>query len=146
MKTTLAALLLAAATLTTGCLFSHGQFDLLGSGTAFDESQERFSRLVRWGYWEKAAEMVAPEDREHFLEAMSSLGDIKFTDWEVVVMDVAKGFHTADVDVRLEGYRESTLIHYEGVMTQHWELKDAVRGSWMVRPDVDGLVVAFAGH
>ena len=53
MKRALAAVLVSAlAALSSGCLWSHGQLDVLGTGTAFDESQLRFSRLVRWGHWE----------------------------------------------------------------------------------------------
>jgi hypothetical protein len=144
MKRALAALLLSAVCSTTGCLWSHGQLDLLGTGTAFDETQMRFSRLVRWGHWEMASQIVAEDQRDHFIEVMSSLGDVKFTDWEIMITDVAKGFDTARVEVRIEGYRQSSLMHYEAVMVQEWERIPSIESEWVVRPDMDAVARAFA--
>jgi hypothetical protein len=147
MRNAFAALLLAVSSvLSSGCLFSHGQFDPMGAGTSFDETQERFNRLVRWGHWQMAAELVADDQREHFIEAMSTLDDVKFTDWEIVVQDVAKGFATAHLEVRLEGYRKSNLVYYEGVLAQDWTCLQGVQSKWVVRPDVDALSVAFVGR
>jgi hypothetical protein len=147
MKRALAALLLtASAVLNAGCLWSHGQVDILGTGTAFDETQERFSRLVRWGHWEMASAIVADDQRDHFIEVMQRLEDVKFTDWEILLMDVATGFDTARVEVRLEGYRQSTLMHYEAVMVQEWERIPSVDSQWVVRPDVDAVARAFAAN
>jgi hypothetical protein len=147
MRNAFAVLLLAAAAaLSSGCLLSHGQLDLLGSGTAFDETQERFNRLVRWGHWEMAAELVADDQREHFVDVMETLRDVKFTDWEILVMDVAKGFDTAHVSVRLEGYKKSSLVYYEGVLEQDWTRIQGIESTWVVRPNVDALSVAFAGR
>jgi hypothetical protein len=147
MRNVLATLLLAAsALLPTGCLFSHGQFDLLGTGTAFDETQERFSRLVRWGHWQMAVPLVAEDQRDHFTEVMSKLDDVKFTDWEIITVEVATGFDTAYAAIRLEGYRESNLMQAEAVMTQEWERIQGIESEWVVRPNLDSLAVAFAAH
>jgi hypothetical protein len=146
MRNAFAALLLAAsAVLSSGCLFSHGQLDLLGTGTAFDETQERFSRLVRWGHWEMAIPLVAEDQREHFAEVMRQLDDVKFTDWENINVEVAAGFDTARAEVRLEGYRESTLRTAEAVMVQEWERIQGLESEWVVRPDLEPLRVAFRG-
>ena len=139
-------LLVASALLPSGCLFSHGQFDLLGTGTAFDETQERFSRLVRWGHWEMASAIVAEDQRDHFIEVMETLGDVKFTDWEIITLDVASGFDTAHVEIRIEGYRQSNLMHYEAVMVQEWERIPTIESEWVVRPDVDAVARAFAAN
>jgi hypothetical protein len=147
MKRAFAALLLAASTLlNAGCLFSHGQFDLLGTGTAFDETQVRFSRLVRWGHWEMASAMVAEDQREHFIEVMRGLQDVKFTDWEIMLLDVAKGFDTARVEIRIEGYRQSSLMHHEAVMIQEWERIPSIDSEWVVRPDMEAVARAFAAN
>lgn len=147
MKRALAAVLMSAvAVLSSGCLWSHGQLDVLGTGTAFDESQLRFSRLVRWGHWEMASAMVAEDQREHFIEVMRGLGDVKFTDWEVTLLDVAKGFDTARVEIRLEGYRQSSLMHSEAVMVQEWERIPSIESQWVVRPDLDAVARAFAAN
>ncbi len=148
MRNVLAALLLAAsATLQTGCwFFSYGQLDLLSSGWAFDEKQERFNRLVRWGHWEMAVPMVAEDQRERFTEVMRSLEGVRFTDWDVLVVDMAKGFDTAHVEVRLEGYRETTLMQHESVMVQDWERRQGIESDWVVRPDLDAVAAAFAAR
>jgi hypothetical protein len=146
MRNAFAALLLAAsAVFSSGCLFSHGQFDLLGTGTAFDETQERFSRLVRWGHWEMAIPLVAEDQRDHFSEVMRELDDVKFTDWEIINVDVATGFDTARAEIRLEGYRESTLMTAEAVMVQEWERIQGIESEWVVRPDLEALRIAFTG-
>src|SRR5262249_51633064 len=120
MTRLLAALLIAASSLTSGCFWAYGQFDWTGSGTTFDESQQRFMQLVRWGEWDMASALVADEDRDHFLDVMQHLHDIKFTDWENLMIDMGDGFKTAEVVVRLEGYRETTLMHYQGDLKQEW--------------------------
>jgi hypothetical protein len=148
MRNVLAAVLLAAsATLSTGCwFFSYGQVDLLSSGWAFDETQERFNRLVRWGHWEMAVPMVAEDERERFTQVMRSLRDVRFTDWDVLVVDMSKGFDTAHVEVRLEGYRETTLTQGESVMVQDWERHQGLESEWVVRPNLDAVAAAFAAR
>jgi hypothetical protein len=129
-----------------GCVFSHGQIDLLQHGDSFDEAQTRFSRLVKWGHWQKAVPMVVPEAREEFVEVMNDLRGVKFTDWEILVLDMGKGFETATVEVYLEGFRESTLTHHAAVMTQNWERVDAVMSTWQVRPDLKQVSANFLGR
>ena len=43
----------------------------LGSGEKFDDSYERFTRLVRWGHWEMATPLVADDQRDAFIATMS---------------------------------------------------------------------------
>ena len=144
MTRILAALLIAASTLTSGCIWSYGMFDLTGSGTTFDEAQQRFNQLIRWGEWDMASSLVAEDQREHFLEVMQSLHDVRFTDWENLTVDMHDGFKSAEVLIRLEGYRQTTLVHYQADLRQDWERLDGVERQWVVRPDVDSLAVAFA--
>jgi hypothetical protein len=145
MRNAIAALLLAATSLFgTGCIWSYGQLDVTGAGEAFDDSYERFTRLVRWGHWEMATELVAEDQREPFIDAMRALGDVKFTDWEVMNLDVGDGFKTAHVEVRLEGYRQATLETFSAVMVQEWESSGEMKGTWHVRPDLTSISAAFA--
>jgi hypothetical protein len=147
MRRLVAALLLAASTALPGCmLFSYGQFDPLSSGRVFDDTQLRFNRLVRWGQWEKAAEMVATDRREEFLTVGKALADVRFTDWDVAAMEMGKGFTTAEVVVRIEGYRPTTLMHHEVRMVQEWERLEGVSSPWVVRPRLDELTLAFVGR
>jgi hypothetical protein len=145
MKSLLAALLLAAtATLGSGCIWSYGQIDVTGAGDAFEESHERFTRLVRWGHWQMATELVKDDQRDAFIDAMEALGDVRFTDWEVMTMDMGDGFHTAHVEVRLEGYRQATLETFSAVMVQDWESQGETKNTWRVNPDLTSITAAFA--
>jgi hypothetical protein len=147
MRRLVAALLLAASTALPGCmLYSYGQFDPLSSGRAFDDAQLRFNRLVRWGQWEKASEMVASEEREGFLAVGRALSDVRFTDWDVATMEMADGFASAEVVIRIEGYRPQTLMHHEVRMVQAWERLEGVSSPWVVRPRLDELTLAFVGR
>ena len=140
---TLAALALCA-TLVTGCVFSYGQLDVLQYGDSFDDAYLRFNRSVRWGAWQKALPLVVPEQREEFDRVMSALAGYTFTDWEVVVLDMAGGLGSAHVEVRIEGYHPATLQHRQATLVQEWERIDK-RGNWQVRPQVDRLYLAFVG-
>jgi len=129
-----------------GCMYSHGQIDVLQHGDSFDDAQTRFSRLVKWGAWQKAVPMVSPDSREEFAAVMEGLADVKFTDWEILVLDMGDGFQTATVEVLLEGFRESTLTHHTAVMTQEWERVDTVLATWQVKPDLTQVAAAFLGR
>lgn len=147
MRRLVAACLLAATAALPGCmLFSYGQFDPLSSGRAFDDTQLRFNRLVRWGQWEKASEMVAAEDRDAFLAVGKALGDVRFTDWDVAVLEMGDGLEKAYLEVRIEGYRPANLMHHEVRMAQEWERLEGVSSPWVVRPRLDELSLAFAGR
>ncbi|MDH3687622.1 MAG: hypothetical protein OEP95_15425 [Myxococcales bacterium] len=141
----LCALVLLVAPLG-GCMFSHGQVDVLQHGDSFDKAQKRFSRLVKWGAWQKAVPMVAPDSREAFSDVMQGLAGVKFTDWEILVLDMGKGFQTATVEVHLEGFREATLTHHTAVMTQEWERVDTVMSTWQVKPDMTQVAANFLGR
>ncbi|HEX2484632.1 MAG TPA: hypothetical protein VHQ66_05005 [Myxococcota bacterium] len=147
MRRLVAALVLATSTALPGCsMINYGQFDPLASGRAFDDTQVRFNRLVRWGQWKKAAEMVAVDQREEFLTVGQALTDVRFTDWDVVTMEMGDGLEKATVEVRIEGYRDSTLTHHAAVMVQEWERLEGVTSPWVVRPRLDELKLAFVGR
>ena len=147
MRRLLVALLLLVGVALPGCsMFSYGQLDPLASGQAFDDAQTRFNRLVRWGQWEKASEMVATEDREAFLAAGRALGDVRFTDWDVTVLEMGKGLETAHVEVRIEGYHPSTLVQHEARFVQEWQRLEGVTSPWVVKPHLDELTLKFAGN
>ena len=83
MRNVIAALLLAFTAVTgSGCFYSHGQVDLLGSGDKFDGDYERFTRLVRWGHWEMATPLVLEHEQDAFIATMQQLGTV--TNWRRV--------------------------------------------------------------
>lgn len=127
---------------STGCVFSYGQLDLLQYGDAFDEAYVYFNRSVRWGYWQKGLPYVAPDEREAFAAAMESLGGFVLTDWDVVALDMQKGLGSAYVEVRIEGYLQSTMMTRSASFGQEWERTDA-QGNWQVKPKTEALLAAF---
>jgi hypothetical protein len=145
MRNVIAALLLAFTAVTgSGCFYSHGQVDLLGSGDKFDGDYERFTRLVRWGHWEMATPLVLEHEQDAFIATMQQLGTVKFTDWEVMVMDMKEGFETAHVEIRLEGYRVKTLETFSGILVQDWVRINKVSSDWKVKPDFTSVTAAIA--
>jgi len=142
-RLTLACLLLLATAPLGGCMISHGMFDPLSAGSALDESQLRFSRLVRWQQWEKAAEMVHPDARDDFEKMMRALNGVQFTDWELTEVDVAEDFETAHVEILIEGYSPRTMINHQAIMVQEWERMSTVTHGWVVSPHLDALADKF---
>ena len=58
MRRLVAALVLLSGVGLAGCsMFSYGHFDPLATGQAFDDSQKRFNRLVRWGQRPRTAKL-----------------------------------------------------------------------------------------
>ena len=142
----LAAVALAAMLATqTGCVFSYGQLDVLQYGDSFDESYVKFNRSLRWGAWQKAIPYVVPDQRERFMEVMGQLGDITFTDWDVLVLDMSPGLSDAHVEVRIEGYRPATLMHRQAVLVQDWQRIDK-KGNWQVELKLEPLSDGFAAR
>jgi hypothetical protein len=72
--------------------------------------------------------------------------DVMYTAGVIVVWEVALGFYRPHVSVRLEGYKKSSLVYYEGVLEQDWTRIQGIESTWVVRPNVDALSVAFAGR
>ena len=59
---------------------------------------------------------------------------------------MGKGFETAHLEVRIEGYRPSTLMQHEVRMVQEWQRLEGVTSPWVVRPRLDELTLAFTGR
>lgn len=128
-----------------GCFFSYGRFDPLSAGTALDESQLRFSRLIRWHQWEKAAEMVDPESRAEFEKMMRALNGVQFTDWELSEVQMGDDFETAHVEIMISGYSPRTMINHSVIMVQEWKRTNSVTHGWVVAPKLDTLADKFGG-
>ena len=126
----------------TGCLWSYGQFDPLHRGDAFDEAQKRSTRMIRWGQIEKAAQYVVPDAREQFLKDAPALQEVRFSDYEVLVIDVEDGLKSGTVEVLFHGYQMPVMVEKTVAMTQEWE-HDGVGGSWRVRPTIENLQATF---
>ena len=115
-------------------------------------SASRASSAGATGRWRPP--LVAEDQREAFIAAMKALGDVKFTDWEVMILDVAEGFDTAHVEIRLEGYRAGGRSRRSPpCMVQDWTRagRRASRLARQARPHLDhrglrGQVARRARH
>jgi len=106
--------------------------DPLGRRSDLKEEQRRYTNFVRWGELEAASRFVAPDAREDFAAMASTLGAIRFTDYEASELEFAEdGSATAVVVYR--GYRLSTAIDRPLSETQRWT-RDPDTG-WRVRSD-----------
>jgi len=112
-----------------------GAFGGLGCATVadralmFQETQRRYTQLMRYTDFGRAGHFVAPDARSEFREATSALGDLHFTDYEI--RDIQDLGSTATAEVQYVGYRASDPVVVTYVEKQEWE-RDG--GVWVVRP------------
>lgn len=91
-------------------------------------SLQVFHRDMRWGRWESAVAMVAPEDRNAFLGRYEELGD----DFKIVDLDlksVQAGDRVAVVDLEQQSYKEPNPTVKKERIVEVWELRDK---AWIV--------------
>jgi hypothetical protein len=105
-------------------------------GDALDTAQKRFTRFLRWNLLDKAGELVDPEMREAFLADAAEFRKLRFTDYEIVTMDIGPGFETATIDVVFHAYAMSTMIERRILIREEW-YRDEETGNWWVRPEID---------
>ena len=127
----------------SGCfMWNYGRFDPMAHGDAFDESRKRFTRMIRWGQIERAGQYVVEEEREAFFEAASVLRGVRFTDYEVLSVDIDDDFESATVEVMFRGYQVSSPIEKSVAVTQEWARSTEGNG-WEVRPEIEELSGLF---
>jgi hypothetical protein len=130
------------ALLASACFFSHGRFDPFDHGDDFQNARMRFTQLVRWGEFERAASLVVPDAREEFLESAATLGQVRFTDYEILDEQIEDGFESATVQVVYRAYRLDTMIERSVLIVQEWSRED---DGWQVRPRFAEVSAALRG-
>jgi hypothetical protein len=128
----------------SGCFWSHGRFDIFDHGDDFQHARIHFTQLVRWGEFERAAALVAPESRQEFLESAATLGQVRFTDYEILDEQIEDGFKTATVQVVYRAYRVDTMIERSVLVVQEWS-REGGEG-WQVRPRFAEVSAALRGN
>lgn len=98
----------------------------------FQETQRRYTHLMRFTDYERAGRFVAPDERVAFRERTASLGDLRFTDFEI--HEIENLGDTATATVAYVGYRASDPIVVTFVEEQSWERLD---GAWVVRSMIE---------
>ncbi len=111
---------------------------------AFRETQKRFTQYVRWGNFAAASEFVDPEIRADFLALAPDASEVRFTDYEILRMDIGEDVSSASVDVRYHGYLASLPVERSIDVTQDWS-RDPATGRWSVRLEVAKLRGALSG-
>jgi len=127
---------LAALGLALAALGCASLTDPLHRRSNFEDTQQRFTQYVRWGDMARASEYVEPELRDAFLSLGPEFSEIRFTDYEILHMDIAAGTREATVDVRYSGYQLSMMLEKHVDVRQEWH--KTVEG-WRVRMDVDRI-------
>ena len=131
----LAALNLVALVALGGCV---SFTDPMGRKHALEESQRRYTNLVRWGEIEKAADLVDPALRQDFLGQAAALEGFRITDFEIGSLR-----HDADgsarVTVTYRGYSVGTYLERSMREHQRWFCEGG-GNAWWVQPEIEGLV------
>ena len=118
--------------------------DPLGRRTSFAQTQRSYTKHVRWGDIESAADFVDPELREEFLRFEPSFDSIRITDFDIGKVEYGKSLETATVRVTYHGYSMSTLLEKRIHETQEW-VRPGHGNTWWVRPELDGVVGQING-
>lgn len=131
--------LLGALVLLLGC--ANGEFrpkDPFDRGLSFNESQHRYTVLIRWAEFQKAKAFVAEEDREKFLAAMRPFKKARFTDFESEDVDLDDEKESATVSVTYTLYLPSSPYELQIVEVQKWT-REGVGNRWHVSSHFEGL-------
>ena len=126
---------------SSGCSFGEIYLtDPLLRQAALEEVQQRFSSLVRWSAFYKAAKYVTPEAREDFLAQLPSMKTFRFSDYESQPVELDdKG--EATVKVTYYGYSTVSPFEVEIYETQRWK-RAGITNDWRVTPEFEGLEAA----
>ena len=138
VATALCAFALVAGSL--GCAFGEIRWsDPLQREISLEYAQNRYTVLVRWSNFEKAAGFVDPELRDAFLAGAPSLREFRFTEYESQPFELDDARTTATVEVTYYAYLPSSPVEQEVRETQVWYREEGVGNNWRVRPTFHGL-------
>ena len=136
-----ALLLTLICSLSTGCFWwNYGKFDPLQKGGDFDQARKRFTRMIRWGQIDRASQYVVDEERIEFFEAAEVLRSVRFTDYEVISVEVKDNLKAATVHVLFRGYLVSQPLERSVSVKQEWHW---IEDRWRVHPQIRQLSGTF---
>lgn len=117
--------------------------DPLGRQDALEETQRRYTELVRWGELEKASTFVDPELQADFMALEQDYDALRITDFEI--SEIVYEEEGASVTVSYEGYLMTTLIERSAREEQQWYREEGLGNVWRVRPQLDAVLAALRG-
>ena len=130
---------LLAGLVSTSCYFGEVYVnDPFGREYSLTETQLRYTSLVRWSSFHKAARYVAPEAREDFVALAPPMKQFRFTDFETGPIDLDDETGEATVKVTYKGYSTISPFEVEVHETQHWK-RSGIGNNWQVTPKFDDL-------
>lgn len=115
-----------------GCAF--GEFrpdDPFKRQYELEQSQKRYSDLVRWSKFDEAAQFVAPEGRRAFRDRMPDFKEIRFTDHSTGPWELDEEKRHTVIEVTYTGYSMRSPIEVEVHETQTWT-REGNNSSWRV--------------
>ena len=131
--------LLILISTTLGCAFGEIRLgDPFDRQLTFDESQRRYTVLVRFSEFQKAKDFVAEDHRADFLATMKSLEDARFTDFESESVELDDEKQSATVQVTYTIYTPSLPYEVEVGEQQVWS-RDGISNHWKVVSTFEGL-------
>ena len=122
-----------------GCAFGEIRMtDPFDRQLTFDEAQRKYTIYVRFSEFQKARAFLVEEYREDFLQAMNSLDEARFTDFESESVELGDDKQTATVRVTYTIYTPSMPFEVEVTEVQVWN-RNGITNNWQVISNFEGL-------
>ena len=131
---------------STGCAVIGELADPTGRQKSLEDSQKRYTELVRWGELERASEFVDPKLREQYLNHAEAFARIRFTDFESGQLRIDEGKKTASAIVVYHAYSLSTLLEKRIREEQKWYRDEETFTGWRVRPQLGDVIAGISGR
>ncbi|MFO0687527.1 MAG: hypothetical protein U0900_02355 [Myxococcota bacterium] len=138
VQTLVSLVALIAVVALSGC--AAGEFrpkDPFDRKLSFNESQHRYTTLVRWAEFQKAKAFVREDHREQFLADIKAFKDARFTDYEAEDVDLDEEMRQATVRVTYTAYLPTTPVEVEIVEIQEWS-REGMGNAWQVQSRFEG--------
>jgi hypothetical protein len=119
--------------------------DPLGRENSLEETQRRYTQLVRWGEIEKASAFVDEDEREALMAHGPRLESIRFTDYETGTIEY-EGSDAATVTVSYRAYSLATALEKEISEKQEWSREPGLKNVWHVRSELPVLLAELKGE
>ncbi len=101
---------------------------------AVTEQTEAFATNLRWGRYDAAAAHVEPQQRIEFLKLVRDpRAPVRFTDWEVLAVELGPGMTEATALVHFKLHRLPSMTEIEIADEQTWRY-EASRLRWFLVP------------
>ena len=117
---------------SVGCAF--GEFrpmDPFDRQLTLDRAQHRYTTLVRFSHFQKAAAFVQEAERDAFRERMKSLEEARFTDFDSETVELDEEMERATVRVTYTIYTPSMPYEQDVEEIQEWS-RDGLQNDWRV--------------